>query len=146
MKISKKGLELIAEFEGFSPTIYEDIAGYPTIGFGHLIKSENEMRKYSKGITKEEALEILRKDVEIAETAVNTYVKVPLTQNQFDALVSFVYNVGSGNFFRSTILKELNRKNYKKAADELLRWNKAGGKVSKGLSNRREKERKLFLS
>jgi len=145
MKTSKKGLELIAEFEGFSPTIYKDVAGYPTIGFGHLLK-ENEEKLFQNGITKEQAYELLAKDVKEAENAIIKYVRVPLTQNQFDALVSFVYNVGSGNFQRSTLLKELNAKNYAKAADEFLKWTKAGGKEYKGLVRRRQKERELFLS
>jgi lysozyme len=145
MKTSKKGLELIAEFEGFSPTIYKDVAGYPTIGFGHLLK-ENEEKLFQNGITKEQAYELLAKDVKEAENAIIKYVRVPLTQNQFDALVSFVYNVGSGNFQKSTLLKELNAKNYAKAADEFLKWTKAGGKEYKGLVRRRQKERELFLS
>ncbi|MEK6848065.1 MAG: lysozyme, partial [Nanoarchaeota archaeon] len=95
-------------------------------------------------IGREEAEQLLIKDMVIAEKAVSNLVSVHLTQNQYDALVSFVYNVGRGNFERSTMLIKLNSKNYKGASLEFKRWNKAGGKVVKGLINRRQKEEVLF--
>lgn len=137
---SKKGLDMIKQFEGYSEKVYSDVAGKKTIGYGHLIKG-NENYEI---IGREEAEQLLIKDMVIAEKAVSNLVSVHLTQNQYDALVSFVYNVGRGNFERSTMLIKLNSKNYKGASLEFKRWNKAGGKVVKGLINRRQKEEVLF--
>ena len=144
MKISKEGIDFIAHFEGFRSEIYRDAAGYPTIGYGHLLK-EGEERKFRKGITRSEGKELLRNDAADAERAVNSYVKVPLNQSQFDALVSFTFNLGAGNLKNSTLLKKLNNNDYRGAADELLRWVRAGGRVLAGLQRRRAAERKMFL-
>lgn len=144
MRTSDRGISLIAEHEGWVPTIYKDAAGYPTIGYGHLLLPGEEI-KFRNGITKEQGRELLRQDIKVAEDAVNKYVNASMTQNQFDALVSFTYNVGGGNFQNSTLRKRVNEGRITDAANEFLRWIRAGGKVLLGLQRRRAKERKMFL-
>lgn len=139
--ISQRGVELIKQFEGYSSRRYLDSAGKPTIGYGHLIKTNENLYQ----ITESGAESILRKDVERAEKAVLQLVKVSLTQNQYDALVSFTFNLGEGSLKQSTLLKKLNYGNYKGSAAEFDRWVYAGGKKIKGLEKRRKKERELFL-
>lgn len=145
MKLGQAGLNLIKEFEGLYLTAYKCPAGVWTIGFGTTGKVDGKAIGKGMKITKEKAEQLLRKDVEQFEQSVDNLVKVPINQNQFDALVSFAYNVGSGALKGSTLLKKLNQKNYQGAADEFLKWNKAGGKILAGLRRRREAERKLFL-
>lgn len=141
MKISQAGLDLIKEFEGFEPEAYLCPAGIWTIGYGHTGDvSEGQT------VTEEEAEELLRQDVAFAEDAVTDYVEGDLTQGQFDALVCFVFNIGAGAFRDSTLLRLLNQGDNEGAAEQFLRWNKAGGKVLSGLTRRREAERELFLS
>jgi lysozyme len=153
-KISMTGLESILNSEGLKLKEYKDSAGYPTIGVGHLLKPrelergiiviDGEDVPYSDGITKEQALSLLRQDASYAVDAVNRLVTVALTQNQFDALVSFTFNIGVGAFGFSTLLKRLNTGEYSSVPFEMRRWNKTGGKVSQGLINRREDEIKLW--
>lgn len=146
MKASKRIIDFIAQHEGFRSRIYKDPYGYPTIGYGHLLR-EGEEELFKNGITREQALELLQQDIREAEKAVNLFVKVPLTQNQFDALVSFTYNVGSGNLKKSTLLRKLNEGDYMGAADEFLRWvGKQSQKPLPGLQRRRSEERKIFLT
>lgn len=142
MKLSSSGLALIEGFEGFRSKAYKVVKTekYYTIGFGHYGPDV----RFGDTITKAKAETLLKSDVATAEKAVNEYVKVKLNQNQFDALVSFVYNVGSGAFSTSTLLKELNQGDYKAASAQFPRWNKSGGKVLPGLVTRREKEKALF--
>ncbi len=139
-KISQSGVELIKKFEGYSAKRYADVAGKSTIGYGHLIR---EGENYTE-ITKDDAEALLRMDINYAERAVQRNVSVPLTQGQYDALVSFTYNLGEGNLRSSTLLKKLNAGDYDSAASEFLRWVYAGGKKIKGLENRRKKEAELF--
>ena len=147
MKISEKGLGLIKEFEGLVLKPYKDAVGIPTIGYGNTYYEDGRKVSLSDpAITEERATELLKMVVKRYEDAINRYVQVPITQNQFDALVSFAYNVGNENVRKSTLMKLLNRKQYTEAADQLLRWNKAGGKTLKGLTRRRQAERVLFLS
>ncbi len=141
--ISDDGLHFIAGFEGFRASVYKDAVGKDTIGFGHLVKPKES---FPGPITRDEALALLRKDAAIAESAVRAGVHVPLSQHQFDALASFVYNVGGGNFRTSTLLKKINAGDTAGAAAEFLRWNKAGGKVLNGLTRRRTAERTMFLT
>lgn len=141
MKISNKGIDLIKQFEGCKLTAYKCPAGVWTIGYGHTATAKQGMT-----ITQAKAIELLRNDLARFEAGVNTYVKVQINQNQFDALVSFSFNVGTGALKTSTLLKKLNAKDFKGAADEFLRWNKSNGKVLAGLTKRREKERELFLT
>jgi len=143
--IGEKGLELIKQFEGLKLETYICPAGVPTIGYG-TTKIDGKKLTIGMQITKEQAEGYLRNDVKVFENHVQRLVKVPLTQNMFDALVSFTYNLGAGNLGRSTLLKKLNDRDYGGAAEELLRWNKAGGKVLNGLVRRREAEKALFLS
>lgn len=134
---------------------YLDPINLLTIGYGHLL-TEAEKRsgvltikgvqvKYKNGLTMPQILDLKIQDLAKYENAVRAAVKVPLTQNQFDALVSFAFNCGIGALQSSTLLKTLNQKNYKGAADQFLRWNKAAGKVLPGLTRRREAERAIFL-
>ena len=142
MQISDKGLQFIARFEGFRSKPYRCPAGVPTIGYGHTAG----VHMSDPPITKDDALDLLRDDVSRFEKAVSDAVRVPLTQSQFDALVSFAFNVGAGALRRSTLLKLLNQHEPAHVvAAEFLRWNKAGGKVLNGLTRRREAERTMFL-
>lgn len=169
VKISQDGINLIKYFEslhdgdlskvGLQPKMCP--AGYWTEGYGHVIIHngrmlegvENKELAYqlSKIKTEEDAIKTLMDDLTRYEDTVNTYVKIAITQSQFDALTSFTYNVGKGNFRSSTLLKKLNNLVYnnnrllEEVATEFLRWNKAKGKVLKGLTLRRIAEKNLFL-
>lgn len=140
MKTGQKGLELIKHFEGLRLKSYQCSAAVWTIGYGHTAGV-----KPGDLITTEEADAFLRQDIAESERSVSRYVSVPLTQHQFDALVSFTFNLGSGNLRTSTLLKKLNTGDYPAAAEEFLRWVNAGGKKLSGLVRRREAERALFL-
>ena len=140
MTHSDKATNLIMEFEGCVLTSYQDQNNVWTIGYGH---TENVTPGVT--ITKAQAVLYLNSDIISADSIINNLVKVPLTQNQFDALVSFVFNIGYSHFVLSTTLKELNLKNYNAAADALLLWKKAAGKTDPGLVRRRIAERNLFL-
>ena len=154
MQMSPHGLDLLEQWEGFKTTVYKDSAGLPTIGVGHLLtKSELSSGKitiggipvsYANGLTDQQVTDLLAQDVQPAAAAVNNNVKVPLIQNQFDALVSFTFNVGVGAFTASTLLKLLNQKQYDQVPTQLLRWTRAGGQVVQGLVNRRNNEIKLW--
>lgn len=147
MKTSEKGINLIKSFEGFSSTPYLDIAKIPTIGYGFTHYLDGTKVKLSdKAISLEQAENILKLSLRNYENVINENVKVQLNQNQFDALASFVYNVGGTAFKNSTLLKKLNQVDYLGAAEEFLRWNKAGGAENKGLTRRREAEKALFLA
>lgn len=142
---SNSGLNLIKGFEGKRLTSYDDGVGVWTIGYG-TIKYPNGVRvRKGDTCTEQQAEDYLRNDLAKFEAAINKLVKVTLTQNQFDALASFTYNLGETNLANSTLLKKLNKGDYQGAADQFLVWNKAGGKVMKGLVRRREAERALFL-
>lgn len=143
MKTSEAGLAFVSKWEGEVLKVYKDSVGIPTIGVGHVVRPGES---FAGGITHEQAIEMLRKDIMIAEDAVNKGVKVAITQAQFDACVSMTFNVGTGNFLSSTLLKLINQNNPTAAADEFLKWVHAGGKVLQGLVNRRKAERELFLS
>lgn len=143
LSISLAGLNHLKEIEGFRANVYDDIAGYPTIGYGHKLTIA-ERAAGLKTVTEEQATRLLAADLATAENAVNRLVKVGLTQGQFDALVSFVYNVGAGAFGRSTMLKMLNAGDYAGAAAQFSRWTYAGGQKSQGLANRRQAEIALF--
>jgi lysozyme len=141
MNISAAGIKAIETYEGVRLTAYADSIGVPTIGVGHTLGV-----KLGDTITQDQADEFLRADLEDAEYAVNKYVTVPLTQGQFDSLTSFVFNLGAGAFKGSTLLADLNAGHYDDAADQLLRWNRAGGQVLAGLTKRRISERCMFLT
>ncbi len=139
---SKQGLALTEQFEGLRLKAYQDANGVWTIGYGHTGPDVHA----GLSITQEQAEALLLQDVASAVAAVNRLVTVPLTQNQFDALVDFVFNVGAENFARSTLLRELNAGNTAGAAAQFLLWKWAGGVVSPGLLRRRQAEAALFES
>ena len=141
MKTSENGIALIKQYEGFSELPYNDGAGFITIGYGHRIKPGEDFTR----ITPLEAERLLKKDIEIAEQAISRTVFAPLSQGQFDALVSFIYNVGEHTFKYSTLCRVLNWCKYARAADEFGRWVYAGGRKLPGLIRRREAEKRLFL-
>jgi len=149
--LSPRGEDFIIEFEGFSSKLYNDQAGHCTIGVGHLVHlghcrpTEGGLEA---GITRAKAVALMREDARSTIDSVASNVKVPLTQEQFDALVSFTFNVGAGNFETSTLLDKLNHGHPEAVPAQLKRWNKVtinGQKVpSKGLTRRRGREAKLF--
>lgn len=144
MKTSQAGIDLITAHEGCVLHAYPDPAtgGAPwTCGFGHTKGVHPGMV-----ISHDQAVQFLREDLEEVEHQVWGLVQYPLSQNEFDALVSLVFNIGVGNFTKSTLLRKVNAHDMFGASQEFLRWNKAAGKVMKGLTIRREAERRLFLS
>ena len=149
MNISQHGLEFITSFEGFVDHLYNDPAGHCTVGIGHLLHHgncdgrSNEV-PYLSGITKAQALTLLGDDVVSRVVTVNDAVTVPLNQNQFDALVSFVFNLGAGAFRRATFLGLLNAGHYDAVPDGLKLYVKAGGVTLPGLVRRRQAEADLW--
>lgn len=149
MQTSEKGIKNIKDFEGCSLTAYPDpgTGGAPwTIGYGWTHPVDGKPIKPGMTIKQETADRLLKTGLVSYENDVLKMAKVKLTQGQFDAMVSFAYNVGSRALSTSTLLRKLNDGDVNGAADEFLRWNKAGGKVLNGLTRRREAERALFLS
>jgi lysozyme len=141
MQFSLAGVALLKRSEGFRNRVYLDVAGIPTIGYGHrLLHPES----FQKGVDEAQAAQILCSDIREAEETVRRLVKVPLTQGQFDALVDFVFNLGSGRFASSTLLKILNAGQYDEAVEQLLRWNHAGSEECAALKARREAEAELW--
>jgi GH24 family phage-related lysozyme (muramidase) len=149
MKLSANGEAFIKEFEGLRVRPYQCSADVWTIGWGHTKGvTQNGVRILGKlyaAITETQAHELFIEDVMQFELAVRRLVQVPITQNQFDALVSFTFNLGAGALQKSTLLKKLNAGDYKGAAKEFKKWNRADGKVEKGLVKRRKQETKMFL-
>lgn len=143
MKISQAGLDLIKEFEHFEPRKYLCPAGKITIAWGHVIRG-NDI--FSEPITESQGEQLLRCDLEWVEHCIKHNVQVPLSQNEFDALCSFILNIGAAAFRGSTLLRKLNQGDRARAARELDKWNKVRGKILDGLIARREKEKRLFLT
>jgi GH24 family phage-related lysozyme (muramidase) len=146
MQTSEKGIALIKQFEGCKLTAYQDSVGVWTIGYGWTQPVDGKPIRAGMTIKQETAERLLKTGLVSYESDVSRLVKVGLTQGKFDALVSFTYNLGARSLSTSTLLRKLNAGDYAGAADEFLRWNKAGGKVLNGLTRRREAERALFLS
>ncbi len=146
MKVSSKGLELIKEFEGFSSVAYLCSAKKATIGYGNTFWEDGTPVKIGDQISKERAETLLKHVVDNFSVAVEVDIKIEVTQNQFDALVSLAYNIGLGAFKNSTLLRQLNRGNFVGASQEFLRWDKSNGKPLLGLTRRREREKLLFES
>ena len=146
MKTSDRGIALIKAHEGLRLQAYQDPVGVWTIGYGHTTAAGPPKVERGMKITDAGADAILRQDLAKFEGYVSSAVKVPLNQNEFDALVSFTFNLGPGNLRSSTLLKKLNAGDRAGAADEFLKWTKAGGKTLPGLVKRREAERALFLA
>lgn len=141
MKISEQGLTLIMQFEGYSEQAYRCPAGKLTIGYGHVLLPGEE---YPNGIDKPEALKLLKNDVKMTEQGVTRLTAVPLSQGQFDALVSLAYNIGIHAFEKSTLLRLLSVRNYAGAGAQFARWDMAGGIKIEGLTRRRMAETMLF--
>lgn len=149
MQVSDSGINLIKSFEGFRAKAYPDpkTGGDPwTVGYGTTKFPSGRPVKQGDSVTPGQAELYLREDVKKFANSVDALVTVPLKQCQYDALVSFVYNLGATNFRTSTLLKKLNAKDYKGASDEFLRWVSPGSSVEAGLRRRRTAERNLFLS
>lgn len=144
MRTSPAGASLIKEFEGERLAAYRCPAGVWTIGYGHTDAAGPPKVTPGMRISSQEADRILAKDLTKYEAAVERLVSVPLSQNQFDALVSFAFNCGVGALEKSTLLKKLNRGDYDAVPAELMKWNKAGGKELPGLTRRRRAEAKLW--
>ena len=140
MNISQDGINFIKRWEGLRLNAYRCPAMVWTIGYGHTKTARRGMR-----ITEPEAERLLRQDVKVYEYSVQKLVKVTLNQNQYDALVSFCFNVGRGAFAQSTLLRVLNQSNYQRTAKEFHKWVHAGNKVLPGLVSRRKAESYMFL-
>ena len=141
MKISNNGLDLVKHFEGLVLEAYKCPAGVWTIGYGHT-KDVQPGDSWSE----DHADHMLEVEMEEYEKYINDLVTVELNQNQFDAMVSWVYNLGSSNLQASTLLKVLNAGDYEGVPAQIMRWNKAGGKVLEGLTRRRQAEADLFAN
>lgn len=146
MKFSDNGLELLKQLEGFRAKPYADSGGKMTVGYGHLIVPGDGVGGNDDVITTSKATELLSNDVSRTVGGVNNGVTSTITQNQFDALVIFAYNVGIGAFSKSTLLRMLNAGDVAGAAEQFLRWDKVNGVSVSGLHNRRVAEQKLFLT
>ena len=154
MQVSQKGIDLITEFEGKRGKAYTCPGGYLTIGIGHMltdfeqksgmVEINGRLIDWEPGLSDAQVEALLRQDLERFEIAVREAVKVPLNQDQFDALVSFCFNVGAGNLRKSTLLRLLNQGDYAAVPGQLARWVRAGGKILSGLVRRRAAEAKLW--
>lgn len=147
---TKTAIDIIKFWEGFEAKAYKDAAGLWTIGWGTLLEDKPELYKRfvtnGETISKQEAEKLLIEHVKKDEATIKRLVSVDTTKNQIEALKSFVYNVGAGNFQKSTLLKKLNAGDKQGAGEEFRKWIFAGGVKLNGLIKRREEERKLFLS
>lgn len=139
MNTSLNGREMIESFEGLRLTAYSDVVGIPTIGYGHT-----KNVKLGDQCTSQQADILLREDLRASELAIECSVKPDLNQNQFDALVSLVFNIGGSAFEHSTLLRLLNELDFIGASSQFLVWDRAGGNVISGLTQRRLKEKALF--
>lgn len=147
MKASQTCLKMLAHHEGVRQKPYKCPAGLWTVGVGHLIGDGKSLPdSWNRNFTLEEVYAILAKDVERFERGVERLITIPLRQCEFDAIISFAFNLGTGCLQRSSVRSKLNRGDKEGAIESLLKYNKAGGKVLKGLDNRRKDEARLFLS
>lgn len=141
LSVSLVGVTAITQFEGFESTTYLDVGGVPTIGYGSTKDVHVGDRIDEKG-ARRRLISELTQDY---QPSVNNCVKVPLSQNEYDAYMALVYNIGSGAFCKSTLVKQLNAGNYIEACNQILRWNRVQGKVVRGLTNRRIAEHKMCM-
>lgn len=143
MRISDKGIDVLVQLEGvrFKPYKAHQDEEYLTIGIGHYGPDVS----YDMEITENDAKILLREDIKKFESVINELVIVPLNQNEFDALVIFVFNIGETEFKKSTLLKLLNNGDYDKAAEQFLRWHYVKGVHVEGLLNRQKKTKEIFL-
>lgn len=138
---SIEAVHLISQSEGCRLTAYKDQAGVVTIGYGHT----GTGAAMGATISPEDAELLLSEDLKVVDEAIGHLVQVPLTQSQYDATCSLIFNIGRGHFSKSSVLRCLNAKEYKLAADHFLDWRMAAGKINPGLVARRARERELFL-
>lgn len=143
MRVSQNGLAFVAREEGEVLHTYLDAGGKATIGVGHLLRPGES---YPNGITHDQAMVLLSQDIGVAENAINEKVTVTITQNMFDACCSFTFNLGTGAFGGSTLLKLLNAGNFQGAADQFPLWDKVNGVPNAEILGRRNRERVLFLT
>ncbi len=147
--IYDEGLSVTKFLEGFREMPYNDAARFCTIAYGHLIKRSrcngNEPEEFRNGISEPKGARLLMTDMERAQIAVLTMTKVPLTDGQYAALCDFVYNVGTGNFKKSSLLSVVNKQQFDRVPSQFRRWAKANGRIIKGLKIRRENEIELFF-
>ena len=147
MNINEAGLSIIKYYEGWSSRPYKCPAGIATIGYGSTWDINGEkVNMNHKKVTKEQGEALLLRELRHVDHAIKKLVKAELTENMYSSLASIIYNIGSGNFQRSTLRMKLNRGWYEAAADECPKWRRAGGRILKGLVKRRAKERELFLA
>jgi lysozyme len=149
MEISKNGIDFIKSFEKFVNKPYLDVANFWTIGFGHKILHTDEFYPYGikTDITLSEANDLFLKDLFPVEVMLNNkFENITLTQNQYDALCSLIYNIGIGNFLSSTMYNYLDNQDFKSAATEFMRWKYSNGYEIQGLKNRRLREMNIFMS
>ena len=145
MKVNKAALDLIKEFEGFRSKAYRDAVGVWTIGYGTTAMAGVGIEpKAGMSITEAEAEYYLQKGVDKFAAQIEKHIAAPINENEFGAFVSLAYNIGPGAFSKSSSLRHFNEGNKARAAQNILLWNKAGGKVLKGLVRRREAEKRLF--
>lgn len=140
MRISEQCIDFIKSFESFKEEVYVCPGGYKTIGYGHLIRATENLTT----ITHEEGIELLKRDIKIAEVAANRLTHVELSQNQFDMLVSFTFNLGSSAYQRSTLRSKVNRAEHELVPAEFMRWVYAKGKILPGLAKRRRMEAEIY--
>jgi lysozyme len=155
MQMSDHGRDLLIQWEGFVPHVYDDGVGVATIGVGHALTSSEKQSgtlnidgvavPYANGVTRDQVGALLATDLHHFEAALNDAIAIDLQQNQFDALVSFCFNIGIDGFHGSSVLKDLNNSTLDSVPDDLRKWNKTGGVVNQGLVNRRENEVKLWF-
>ena len=143
-QLTAEGLALIQQFEGFSPVPYICAGGYETIGYGHVIRAGEWFP--SAGINEAAAMALLREDVQQAASAVLRLIHIPLTDGQFDALVSFTFNLGSGALQRSSLRRKVNAQAHEHVPREFRRWVWAGGRKLRGLIRRREAEVQRYFA
>ncbi|WFZ22227.1 lysozyme [Citrobacter portucalensis] len=145
MQVSNSGIDFIKREEGEKLTGYPDSRGIPTVGVGHTGNVNGKPVTVGMKISADQSSELLKGDLAWVEDTIRNYVKSPLVQNQYDALCSFIFNIGKNAFKGSTMLKLLNKANYQGAADEFPKWKKSGNDPDI-LLPRRQRERALFLS
>ena len=145
MKVNQEGLDIIKHFEGYSSTVYADPIGIPTIGFGSIWDKEgNRLTMDHEPITEQEGEFLLVRELKHVESAIARLIRVELTENQFSAIASLTFNIGSGRLKSSTLRAKINREDYSGASAEFPKWRRAGGRILKGLVRRRKAERELF--
>ena len=141
--VTDVGLQFVRSFEGFRPEVYICAAGWPTIGYGHVVLGGED---FSDGVAEEQALALLARDVVVAERSVLRNIRVPLSDEQFDSLASFCFNLGGGALQRSALRARVNRKEHDAVPPEFLKWCRAAGVILKGLLRRRRAEADLYVA